>query len=182
MDTHNLATVITPNILYSKDGDGVDESFLAIEAVNSLLTYSEEFCEVPEDLLQILQDNSFFVNNAEITTKEILKRCEEILKQPTPERKSQVTKAGGGTNGNGNGNGKGNSSSQKSHFSKAPDQNPQIRVDAAIGGQSYVESQEATVRHVNSPISPMFGLHSAPASPLPSPVAPSFNQAIGQNR
>lgn len=44
MDLHNLATVITPNILYSKSKDpSKDESFLAIEAVHNLLKYQDDF-------------------------------------------------------------------------------------------------------------------------------------------
>jgi hypothetical protein len=47
MDLHNLATVITPNVLYSKSKDPTkDESFLAIEAVMGLLQYQDEFCAV----------------------------------------------------------------------------------------------------------------------------------------
>lgn len=47
MDVHNLATVITPNILYSKNREvGMDESFLAIEAVHTLIEYNEAMCEV----------------------------------------------------------------------------------------------------------------------------------------
>ena len=47
MDLHNLATVITPNVLYSKSKDpSKDDSFLAIEAVYSLLKYQDEFCLV----------------------------------------------------------------------------------------------------------------------------------------
>lgn len=47
MDIHNLATVITPNILYpNTKASTVDESFLAIEAVNSLITYNDTMCEV----------------------------------------------------------------------------------------------------------------------------------------
>lgn len=48
MDTHNLATVITPNILKEKaEKVVVDESsFLAIEAVNSLMEYNDQMCEV----------------------------------------------------------------------------------------------------------------------------------------
>lgn len=47
MDTHNLATVITPNILRDKSAVvGMDEnSFLAIEAVNSLIEYNDQMCE-----------------------------------------------------------------------------------------------------------------------------------------
>ncbi|KXS93682.1 hypothetical protein AC578_8004 [Pseudocercospora eumusae] len=84
MDIHNLATVITPNILHgSKDNIPVDESFLAIEAVHSLIECNESMCEVPEDLAMILNDSSLFSNNAEITTKEILKRYGDRARPPT---------------------------------------------------------------------------------------------------
>lgn len=47
MDLMNLATVITPSILYSKGKDPAkDESFMAIQAVHMLLKHSEEFCTV----------------------------------------------------------------------------------------------------------------------------------------
>lgn len=47
MDTHNLATVITPNILYSNSKNvGMDDSFLAIEAVHSLIECNDTMCEV----------------------------------------------------------------------------------------------------------------------------------------
>lgn len=47
MDTHNLATVITPNILFPNSKNiGMDESFLAIEAVHSLIEYNDQMCEV----------------------------------------------------------------------------------------------------------------------------------------
>lgn len=47
MDTHNLATVIAPNILFTNSKvPGMDESFLAIEAVHSLIEYNEQMCEV----------------------------------------------------------------------------------------------------------------------------------------
>ena len=46
MDIHNLATVITPNILYpNAKNSTVEESFLSIEAVNALITYNDVFCE-----------------------------------------------------------------------------------------------------------------------------------------
>ena len=52
MDIHNLATVITPNILSSYVAPGqkteVDESFLGIEAVHSLIQCNESMCEVSE--------------------------------------------------------------------------------------------------------------------------------------
>ena len=48
MDTHNLATVISPNILKDQDTKRVvsDESFLGIEAVNTLIEYNDQMCEV----------------------------------------------------------------------------------------------------------------------------------------
>ena len=49
MDTHNLATVIAPNILKDRATSNVgldDTSFLAIEAVHALIEYSDEMCEV----------------------------------------------------------------------------------------------------------------------------------------
>ncbi|KAI4209838.1 MAG: hypothetical protein LQ351_007256 [Letrouitia transgressa] len=84
MDTHNLATVITPNILRDKSAVvGMDEnSFLAIEAVNSLIEYNDQMCEVPEDLQSILNDSSLFNNTSDITTKEILKRYGDIGRSP----------------------------------------------------------------------------------------------------
>ena len=47
MDSHNLATVIAPNILYANTQEGqMDESFLAIEAVHMLLDHNDQLCEV----------------------------------------------------------------------------------------------------------------------------------------
>jgi hypothetical protein len=101
MDVHNLATVMTPNILYSNRKEaGVDDSFLAIEAVTSLIDYNENMCEVsriilpprptfltapqvPEDLVSILNDTSLFNSSSDITTKEILKRYGDIARTGT---------------------------------------------------------------------------------------------------
>ncbi|KAL8824911.1 MAG: hypothetical protein Q9170_008002 [Blastenia crenularia] len=80
MDTHNLATVMAPNILKDKNAvSGMDEnSFLGIEAVYTMLEYNDQMCEVPEDLQSILNDSSLFNNSSDITTKEILKRYGDI--------------------------------------------------------------------------------------------------------
>jgi hypothetical protein len=51
MDLHNIATVITPNVLYAKSKDGsplVEDSFSAIEVVKCLIENTEEFCQVPK--------------------------------------------------------------------------------------------------------------------------------------
>lgn len=104
MDIHNLATVITPNIIHrGKENVPVDDSFLAIEAVHSLIECNESMCEVssghpkqshrtsspltfttqvPEELALILNDSSLFSNSADITTKEILKRYGDRAKAP----------------------------------------------------------------------------------------------------
>ncbi|TVY87304.1 Rho-type GTPase-activating protein, partial [Lachnellula willkommii] len=78
MDTHNLATVIAPNILYTNAKTPVDDNFLAIEVVHTLIECNEQMCEVPEDLLSILGDPTLFNNTSDITTKEILKRYGDI--------------------------------------------------------------------------------------------------------
>ena len=46
MDTHNLATVIAPNILYTNAKTPVDDNFLAIEVVHTLIECNEQMCEV----------------------------------------------------------------------------------------------------------------------------------------
>ncbi|BDD62593.1 hypothetical protein MAP00_007559 [Monascus purpureus] len=87
MDIHNLATVMTPNILYpNAKNDSVDDSFLAIEAVNMLIMYNDTMCEIPEDLQSIINDTGFFKENAEITTKEILKRYGDIGRGVGPQK------------------------------------------------------------------------------------------------
>ncbi len=94
MDTHNLATVIAPNILFTNAKTPVDDNFLAIEVVHTLIECNEQMCEVsllllkvrydanvlkvPEDLQSILSDQSLFSNPSDITTKEILKRYGDI--------------------------------------------------------------------------------------------------------
>ena len=76
MDIHNLATVMSPNLLHNGKTEVTEGSFLAIEAVNSLITYNEYMAEVPEDIQTILNDTSAFSDGAELSTKDILKRYE----------------------------------------------------------------------------------------------------------
>ncbi|KAG0024274.1 hypothetical protein BGZ82_010505 [Podila clonocystis] len=81
MDLHNLATVITPNVLYSKSKDPTkDESFLAIESVMGLLEYQDDFCVVPMDLSSILSDQDLVESSTDLSSKDILKRCENLVK------------------------------------------------------------------------------------------------------
>lgn len=51
MDTHNLATVIAPNILFTNAKTPVDDNFLAIEVVHSLIECNEQMCEVSSTVL-----------------------------------------------------------------------------------------------------------------------------------
>jgi RhoGAP domain/LIM domain len=47
MDSHNLATVMAPNVLYTNaKNPTVDDSFLAIEAINQLIKSNETFSQV----------------------------------------------------------------------------------------------------------------------------------------
>jgi hypothetical protein len=62
MDLHNIATVITPNVIYAKTKDGapavIDDSFSSIEVVKSLIEHSQEFCQV-HHLVAELMTGSF---------------------------------------------------------------------------------------------------------------------------
>ncbi|KAK4218744.1 hypothetical protein QBC37DRAFT_177784 [Rhypophila decipiens] len=75
MDIKNLATVIAPNVLFDKNKiSNLDsDPMYAIEAVELLITYIEEMCLVPDDLIDALSDKSLLGAN-DITSKEILKR------------------------------------------------------------------------------------------------------------
>ncbi|CED84724.1 Adaptor protein Enigma and related PDZ-LIM proteins [Phaffia rhodozyma] len=90
MDLHNLATVITPSILYSKGGNPLkDESFVAIRAVTTLLQMQDEFYTVPDELDRYLDDNlvDFFEKNLELPPKEMLKICSKIHVQIQEHRR-----------------------------------------------------------------------------------------------
>ncbi|KAE9970296.1 hypothetical protein BLS_004972 [Venturia inaequalis] len=98
MDIHNLATVIAPNLLYSSQkSPDMDSSFLAIEAVHSMIECNDSMCEVPEDILSILHDSSLFEGNAELTTKDILKRWGEIGRVPQTTTITTPPGRGGGS-------------------------------------------------------------------------------------
>lgn len=95
MDCHNLATVITPNILYIKQPNGsnggsgaasnsnVDQGeayFLSIESVNTLIEEQNKMAEVPEEVLRILHHTNLQSATSELTTKEIISRFEQYMK------------------------------------------------------------------------------------------------------
>lgn len=81
MHIANLATVIAPNVLYSKSKDPVkDESFYAIEAVTVMLQNAEEFATVPEDFIPLLKNLSYEEGDMELNVRHILKKCEIVMK------------------------------------------------------------------------------------------------------
>ncbi|KYK55428.1 hypothetical protein DCS_07391 [Drechmeria coniospora] len=79
MDIRNLATVIAPNILTNPNrAPALDsEAIYVIDAVEILISNIEEMCQVPDELLTLLNDPYLFSNNGETTTKEILKRFQD---------------------------------------------------------------------------------------------------------
>ncbi|KAI8971223.1 hypothetical protein BDB01DRAFT_845224 [Pilobolus umbonatus] len=82
MDTANLATVIAPNILYSKSKDPLnDESYYAIQCITMLLKYPEEFATVPEDFVPLLQNLTYAESDMEMNVRQVLKKCEEVVQK-----------------------------------------------------------------------------------------------------
>ncbi|KAI8451109.1 hypothetical protein BY996DRAFT_6432242 [Phakopsora pachyrhizi] len=96
MDLQNLATVITPNILYARSKDPTrDESFLAIRAVHELLEFQDELFQVPAEVQMVMQDQELLNSNMnEITSKDIIKRVEALLKSNNGRSKSAGKAAG----------------------------------------------------------------------------------------
>ncbi|KAL3961833.1 hypothetical protein ACCO45_003356 [Purpureocillium lilacinum] len=79
MDIRNLATVIAPNILTNLNkAPALDsEAIYVIDAVEIVINNIEEMCQVPDELLTLLNDPYLFSNNGEVTSKEILKRFQD---------------------------------------------------------------------------------------------------------
>ncbi|KAI0343230.1 RhoGAP-domain-containing protein [Trametopsis cervina] len=100
MDLPNLATVICPSILYSRGRDGVpDQSFGAIRVVTALLENQDEFFCVPEEFLPILQDQAYFQNSMELTSKEFLKKCDTYHRLRSSGRTPGLMSPSVGSNG-----------------------------------------------------------------------------------
>uniref|UniRef100_V5GMH4 GTPase-activating protein of the rho/rac family (LRG1 protein) n=1 Tax=Kalmanozyma brasiliensis (strain GHG001) TaxID=1365824 RepID=V5GMH4_KALBG len=99
MDLPNLATVVCPNILYSKGTDPTkDETFLANRAVSYMLEHQDEIWKVPEELEAVLQDKDLMNASADLTSRDILKKCERLVRQ-----RQQRGGVGMGRNGSGTG-------------------------------------------------------------------------------
>ncbi|KAH8129542.1 hypothetical protein ACSS6W_006587 [Trichoderma asperelloides] len=87
MDVRNLATVIAPNILMNpaKTLAMDSETIYIIDAVEILIDNIEEMCQVPDEILTLLNDPYLFSNNGEISTKEIMKRYQDLRGQGPAE-------------------------------------------------------------------------------------------------
>ncbi|KAE8440695.1 hypothetical protein EG329_006813 [Mollisiaceae sp. DMI_Dod_QoI] len=140
MDTHNLATVIAPNILYTNAKGPMDDNFLGIEVVNTLIECNEQMCEVPEDLQSILNDPTLFNNSSDITTKEILKRYGDLGMNSGPRHEVQTTDTP-------------HRSKDGSGRALAP---MVTRIDTDPS-QAYARQKESSVRHVEEPSAPYAG-------------------------
>lgn len=85
MDLVNLATVITPSILYSKGRDAArEESFSAIGIITRLLEDQDLFFSVPDDFLWILGNVESFNGALDMPTRDVQRRCEHFLKSRRP--------------------------------------------------------------------------------------------------
>lgn len=104
MDLTNLATVITPNILYGKGQQAArEESMIAITAVQSLLEKQDDFYRVPPELNYVLHEkvSRLFSRDTDLTPKEVFKLCQKYfskrgLQQPHGQAGSQSSLQTGG--------------------------------------------------------------------------------------
>ncbi|KAI5954886.1 rga1 [Candida theae] len=86
MDAHNLATVLAPNILISKQSQGQQEQtgdsyFLAIEVVNQLIEQHEDLSIIPPELMKVFSACGFDGVEKDLSSKEILNQIEAVLKE-----------------------------------------------------------------------------------------------------
>jgi hypothetical protein len=152
MDTHNLATVIAPNILFTNAKTPVDDNFLAIEVVHTLIECNEQMCEVPEDLQSILSDPTLFNNPSDITTKEILKRYGDLGANGGPRHTVETTEGSG-----------------RQRDSQGRPLAPVVtRVDTDPSQQNAWQ-KEASVRHVQDASGASYGKSSTDQNTPPQP-------------
>ncbi|KAJ2158961.1 Rho-type GTPase activating protein Rga1 [Coemansia sp. RSA 552] len=90
MDVPNLATVITPNILYADVKEPTtrndrDDTFSydACNVIQQFMESGEALWMVPDAVIVFLRENSseFVESTTELNTKELLRRCERQLQQ-----------------------------------------------------------------------------------------------------
>ncbi|KAG9122139.1 hypothetical protein FRC07_001612 [Ceratobasidium sp. 392] len=191
MDLVNLATVITPSILYSKGRDAArEESFAAIGVITRLLEDQDLFFSVPDDFLWVLGNIDAFSGALDMPTRDVQRRCEHVL--------LRARRPGGPSSNNGNGGPPSTSSSgylpaggprSDSHTtsSRPPDQNnlargrqgsnplerPPPRINGNGGGRSHSTERPPAPQHMRSEVSaaptPQHpGLNHSPFSQPPS--------------
>lgn len=95
MDTHNLATVITPNILYAKtnissgktndalnlvNSVGGENQFLAIEVINDMIELNDELSIIPHDILKLFNAiNPNLSEKDKLCTKDIMTKIKSYV-------------------------------------------------------------------------------------------------------
>ncbi|KAJ7592826.1 Rho GTPase activation protein [Mycena floridula] len=75
LDIANLATVIAPSILYSRERDAKDSVGLAVQVITALLEHQDEFFTVPAEFLPILHDQEYLAGSMELSAKDFLAKC-----------------------------------------------------------------------------------------------------------
>lgn len=76
MDLHNLATVMAPSLLYSRNSEpSHGEAILAQAVVCHMLEYQDDLWFVQHDMDAALRDRSLIAVVPELTPHELLKRC-----------------------------------------------------------------------------------------------------------
>lgn len=76
MDLANLATVMCPNILYSRASEPTrGETILSQRVVQHLLEHQDAFWVLPDDLEAILRDRALVAAAPDLPSVELLRRC-----------------------------------------------------------------------------------------------------------
>lgn len=81
MDLANLATVMCPNILYSRTNEPArGEAIQANRVVYHLLERQDEFWTLPSDMEPVLADRELLEDASEMSTHEALRRCAQYAR------------------------------------------------------------------------------------------------------
>ncbi|CAE7227389.1 unnamed protein product [Rhizoctonia solani] len=94
MDLVNLATVITPSILYSKGRDAArEESFMAIGVVTRLLEDQDQYFTIPDDFLWIIGNMDVWNGCLDLPMRDMQRRVEMVMSKrrqaPSPNANNQ---------------------------------------------------------------------------------------------
>lgn len=115
--------------------------------------------QIPEDLQYILADTSFFKDNAEITTKEILKRYGDFGKGPVPQRVATGEPTTRTTSN------RGNNTPVSARIETDPSQDTATQVQSSV---RHMQAPSAT-GYPNKQNPPQTGMELAPPQP-PQPA------------